>query len=156
MMNVAKFSDEAWRRHANPWSVYTRFAAIPLMILAVWSRVWMGWWALVPVGLVALWLVVNPFVFSAIVEPTNWASKGIFGEKLWLQDRTRVPTGLRTILRRLILMGVAGFALLTWGLLELSVWPTVFGTTLITLAQLWRIDRMGLLYDEISRRELDG
>ncbi|MGV9778250.1 DUF6653 family protein [Streptosporangium sp. NPDC003464] len=27
-------TDEAWKRHANPWSVYTRSAAIPGMILA--------------------------------------------------------------------------------------------------------------------------
>jgi hypothetical protein len=27
------------------------------------------------------------------------------------------------------------------------VWPTVFGATLIVLAQLWRIDRLGLLYE---------
>ncbi|RSN29438.1 hypothetical protein DL990_24845 [Amycolatopsis sp. WAC 01416] len=30
--------DEAWRRHANPWSAWARFAAIPLMPLAIWSR----------------------------------------------------------------------------------------------------------------------
>jgi hypothetical protein len=24
-----RMDDEAWRRHANPWSVWTRFAAIP-------------------------------------------------------------------------------------------------------------------------------
>ncbi|WP_368855457.1 DUF6653 family protein, partial [Proteus mirabilis] len=29
-------------------SVYTRFTAIPTMILAVWSRAWLGWWALIP------------------------------------------------------------------------------------------------------------
>jgi hypothetical protein len=31
-------TDEAWRRHANPWSVWTRFAAIPAMILAIRSN----------------------------------------------------------------------------------------------------------------------
>jgi hypothetical protein len=34
-------TEDAWKRHANPWSVWTRFAAIPLMILAIWSRVWL-------------------------------------------------------------------------------------------------------------------
>jgi hypothetical protein len=32
-------TDEMWRRHANPWSVYTRFAAFPAMILAVWRAI---------------------------------------------------------------------------------------------------------------------
>jgi hypothetical protein len=36
-----RMTDDAWQRHANPWSVWTRFAAIPLMILAIWSRVWL-------------------------------------------------------------------------------------------------------------------
>jgi hypothetical protein len=30
-----RMTDEAWRRHANPWSVWTRFSAIPAMIAAI-------------------------------------------------------------------------------------------------------------------------
>ena len=70
-------TDEAWRRHANPWSVYTRFAAIPALILAIWSRVWIGWWALVPVAVVLVWLWINPHVFAAVTQPRSWAAKGI-------------------------------------------------------------------------------
>src|ERR1700674_2244999 len=77
-------TEEAWRRHANPWSVYTRFAAIPAVILAIWSRVWIGWGALVPVAGVILWLWLNPHVFPAVTTPRNWASRGIYGERLWL------------------------------------------------------------------------
>jgi Family of unknown function (DUF6653) len=29
-----------WMRHANPVSVWTRFAVLPLLALAVWSREW--------------------------------------------------------------------------------------------------------------------
>jgi len=36
--------DAAWKRHANPWSVYTRFTCLPFIVLALWSRVWLGWW----------------------------------------------------------------------------------------------------------------
>lgn len=153
-MNIAKafeMKDEMWSRHANPWSVWTRFAAIPAGILAIWSRVWLGWWALIPVAAVVVWLVINPFVFSPVTTPRNWASKGIYGEKLWLHERSLVPPGHRTILRRLIFVGIGGFALTAWGLIELRIWPTVFGATLVALAQLWRIDRMGLFYDELQR-----
>lgn len=45
-------SDESWRRHANPWSVWTRFAAIPAFELAAWSQQWLGWWCLA--GVVAV------------------------------------------------------------------------------------------------------
>jgi len=140
-------TDEEWKRHANPWSVYTRFAAIPAMILAVWSRTWIGWWCLVPVALVVVWLWLNPRVFAAIEEPRGWTARGIYGERLWLLDRERVPPGHRAVLRLLIPVGLAGFALMAWGLVLLAVWPTVFGFTLTLLGQLWRIDRFGLLYD---------
>ncbi|MEW1839242.1 DUF6653 family protein [Nonomuraea angiospora] len=143
---AAGMTDEAWKRHANPWSVWTRFAAIPLMIAAIWSREWLGWWALVPVGLVVVWLAVNPHVFPAVERPGSWSARGIYGEKLWLRDRSLVTGDHRNVQRLLIGVGAAGFALLSWGLIALDVWPTVFGATLITLGQLWRIDRLGQLY----------
>lgn len=132
---------EMWRRHANPWSVWTRFAAIPAFCLAVWSRVELGWFALVPVALVVLWLVVNPFAFKPIETPQAWVSRGIFGEQLWLKKALALSAEARLILRLLIGVGLAGFALMAWGLWALEVWPVLFGMTLTTLAQLWRIDR---------------
>jgi hypothetical protein len=140
-------TDEAWRRHANPWSVYTRFVAIPAMILAIWSRAWIGWWALMPVVGVIIWLGLNPRVFPAITEPRSWAAKGIYGEWLWLREPSSVPRGLRAVLRWLLILALAGIVLLVWGLVQLQLWPTVFGATLIALAQLWRIDRLGLFYE---------
>jgi hypothetical protein len=141
-------NDEVWRRHANPWSVYTRFAAIPAMILAIWSRVWIGWWALVPVAGVILWLWLNPHVFPAVTTPRSWAAKGIYGEKLWLLEPSSVPAGYRMVLRWLSVPAASGAVLLVWGLVRLLVWPTTFGATLIILSQLWRLDRLGLLYEE--------
>ena len=32
-------------------------------------------------------------------------------------------------------------------MIALEVWPTVFGTTLVVVAQLWRIDRFGWLWE---------
>ncbi|MEU7859260.1 DUF6653 family protein [Nonomuraea sp. NPDC049141] len=141
-------TDEAWKRHANPWSVWTRFAAIPLMMLAIWSRTWIGWWSLVPVALVVVWLIVNPHAFPAVERPSSWAAKGIYGEKMWLRDRSLVSGDHRKVQRLLIGVGSAGFALLAWGLVALEVWPAVFGATLIVLGQLWRIDRLGQLYEQ--------
>lgn len=139
-------SDEVWRRHANPWSVWTRFAAIPALILAIWSRVWLGWYALVPVALVAVWLWLNPRVFAP-VEPVSWAAKGIYGERLWVHDAERIPARDRVLLRWLAIPGLVGFPLLAWGLYALKVWPTLGGAAIIVIGQLWRIDRMGRIYD---------
>jgi hypothetical protein len=150
MAYIVDMSDETWRRHANPWSVWTRFAAIPALILAVWSRVWFGWWALVPVLAVIVWLWLNPRVFAPVAVPRSWAAKGIYGERLWLRHPSLVPPSFRTVLRGLMVPGLAGAVLLFWGLVQLEVWPTLFGASLVVLAQLWRIDRLGLLYEHLK------
>lgn len=137
-------TEDAWKRHANPWSVWTRFAAIPLLILSIWSREWIGWWALAPLALVILWLWWNPRAFPPVDPPTAWSSKGIYGERLWVRDRSRVPVALQ---RFWTVSGLVGAAFLAWGLIALDVWPTVFGTTLVVYGQLWRIDRLGIFYD---------
>jgi hypothetical protein len=46
--------------------------------------------------------------------------------------------------------GLAGAVLLFWGLVQLEVWPTLFGASLAVLAQLWRIDRLTLLYERLK------
>jgi hypothetical protein len=144
-----RMSEEAWRRHANPWSVYTRFAAIPPLIAAIWSRDWIGWWSLVPLGLVTGWLWLNPHVFSPIDTPVRWASKGIFGEQLWANPRDRVPRHHRVACRWIAIPGACGAALLIWGLIALLLWPTIVGATLVVLAQRWRIDRLVWMYEEL-------
>jgi hypothetical protein len=139
-------SDEVWRRHANPWSVWTRFAAIPALILAIWSRVWLGWYALVPVALVAIWLWLNPRAFAP-VEPVSWAARGICGERLWVEETGKIPERDRRLLRGLVLPAMVGLALLVWGLYTLRVFPTVVGAAIIVVGQLWRIDRLGRIYE---------
>jgi hypothetical protein len=145
-----RMDDEAWRRHANPWSVWTRFAAIPAMLLAIWSRTWIGWWCLVPIVLVVAWLWLNVKVFRPVSAPRGWTSRGIYGERAWLEDRSAVPPDHRSVLRILVVLGSVGFALIVWGLVVLSVWPTVFGATLVVVAQLWRIDRFGWLWERVN------
>jgi hypothetical protein len=142
-----RMTDEAWQRHANPWSVWTRFAAIPLMIVAIWSRVWLGWWSVLPVAAVTMWLWLNPHVFAPVETPTSWAAKGIYGEKLWLKERDRIAPEQLRVLRWLAPIGAAGFVLLGYGLVALDVWPTMYGATLIVLGQLWRIDRLVVIYE---------
>ncbi len=61
--NLFSMSDETWERHANPWSVWTRFTILPLIVAAVWSRVWLGSWAWAPIALTILWTWYNPRLF---------------------------------------------------------------------------------------------
>jgi hypothetical protein len=145
-------NEGAWRRHANPWSVWTRFAAIPAFALAVWSREWLGWWALVPVAAVIAWLFLNVAVFRPVDHPMHWASKGIFGEHEWLRRGDDLPREHRTVMRWLIAAGLAGMATMGYGLVVLEFWPTLAGMAVLVLAQLWRIDRFGLLYEANAGR----
>ena len=68
--------DEVWARHANPWSVYSRFTCLPLIALAIWSRVWLGWWSLVPLVLALFWTWYNPRAFRPSTRNDGWAFKG--------------------------------------------------------------------------------
>lgn len=145
-----RMTDAVWRRHANPWSVYTRFAAIPPLIMAIWSRTWIGLWRLLPVALVVVWLWLNPRVFSPVFRPAAWASKGIYGERIWAVDRAAVPARHRMAFRLIAIPDLVGIALTGWGLLALAVWPTVFGATLVVMAQMWRIDRLVWMYEELT------
>ena len=35
-----RLDDEGWERHANPWSVWTRVATWPVLMLVLWSFHW--------------------------------------------------------------------------------------------------------------------
>jgi len=140
-------SDEMWKRHANPWSVWTRFAAIPAFMLAVWSRIWIGWWSLIPIIVVVIWLYLNVLVFPPIDTPRNWASKGIYGEKLWLGKRAEPPKHYDVIQKWLIVLGVVGMILIAAGLYRLHFWISLLGAVVLILGQLWRIDRFSTLYE---------
>jgi membrane protein YdbS with pleckstrin-like domain len=142
-----QMSDEMWKRHANPWSVGTRFVAIPAFMFAVWSRVSIGWWSLIPIALVVLSLFLNVFVFPSITSPHNWASKGIYGEKLWLSKRSEIPKHYAVMQQRLIALGLIGMILIAGGLYELHPWISIPGAVILILAQLWRIDRFSTLYE---------
>jgi hypothetical protein len=96
-----------------------------------------------------VWLWLNPRVFAP-VEPVSWAAKGIYGERMWLHEPERIPEGDKSSLRLLAIPGLIGFALLVWGLYALKIVPTVAGAAIIVIGQLWRIDRLGRIYDASS------
>ncbi|MGZ5363368.1 MAG: DUF6653 family protein [Mycobacterium sp.] len=63
-----------------------------LLVLAIWSRVWIGWWCLVPVGVVVVWTLVNPRVFPVPRTLDSWASRAVLGETAWgRRSQTPVP-----------------------------------------------------------------
>ena len=57
---------ETWLRHAHPWSVVLRNTVLPILIIMFWSRMWLGWWAVLPVALALLWTWFNPRAVLAV------------------------------------------------------------------------------------------
>lgn len=139
--------DAAWARHANPWSVYSRMTLPPLFAVAIWSRVWLGWWALVPVCLCVLWTWANPRIFPPPRRTDGWAAKGTLGERLFLSQAEAPPRHRRAV-ALLTAANAIGFAILVWGLAILDPWITLWGLTVAMGAKLWTFDRMVWLWRE--------
>lgn len=138
-------------RHANPWSVYTRMATLPLLILAFWSRVWLGWWALLPIGIVLMWTWLNPRLFPPPKSTDNWASKAVLGERVWLnRQAVRVPKKHRLVPQILSALAAFGGVILIIGVARLAISPTLVGAVVAMLAKFWFVDRMVWLYDDMS------
>ncbi len=148
---------EGWMRHANPLSVWTRFSVLSLLALAVWSRDWIGWLCLVPVALALAWTMLNPLLFGPPRSTRNWASRGVFGERIWAdRDTVELPPQFRSAMPNVAnLLGGLGLAVLAFGLVELQVLPTLAGIVLVHTAKLWYIDRMVLLFEDMKGRSAE-
>ncbi|MCP4303439.1 MAG: hypothetical protein GY788_00860, partial [bacterium] len=110
-------SDEVWARHASGWSVWTRLASFPLLLVAIWSRVWVGWgWAAALIAIVVVWLWLNPRVFSPPATTDNWAAKVTFGERVWLNRKAiPIPRHHATAAYLLSAISGVGFAIALYG-----------------------------------------
>jgi|GEM_PF-2315091 len=102
-------SDEAWLRHTNPWSAYSRFSMLPLLAISFWSRVWLGWWALVPIIIVLLWLWLNPRIFPRAKSTDNWASKAVLGERVWMNRKTNTCSKAPSLYTKYLVSGFSNW-----------------------------------------------
>jgi hypothetical protein len=143
---------DAWMRHANPWSVYTRIPIPCALALAVWSRDWISWWSLLPIGLVAAWTVVNPTAFRPPRSLDHWASKAVLGETLWTnRNAVPIPIGHRRAPKVLAAISALGVPPLVWGLVVLDLWMVLTGLAVQTAGKRWFLDRMVWLYEDMQR-----
>lgn len=142
--------ETVWERHVNPWSGWTRVALIPLFTIAIWSRVWLGWWCLIPLAAVLAWMWWNPRAFPPPRHTDNWMSKGVLGERVWL-NRKAVPIPQRHAAMAHWLSVVAGCGMIPyfWGLIVLDIWMTIAGMAVAMGAKLWFIDRMVWLFEDM-------
>lgn len=149
-------NDEAWARHASPWSVYSRFAILPLIALAVWSRIWIGWWALLPLLLTLVLVWWNPRAFAPPGRSDSWASRGTFGERVFLNRKAvPIPDHHCRWAIGLTWASAAGVPVFVYGLWMLDPWATLLGIVVIVGAKTWFVDRMVWLYDEMKDADPD-
>ncbi len=144
--------DETWARHSNPWSCWTRFTCLPLLVLAIWSRVWLGWWSLELIGVALFWISWNPRAFPPPRTTENWASKGTFGERIFLARRAKpIPRHHQRAALILSMMSGVGAVILVYGLMVLDAWATIAGLIATVLPKVWFVDRMVWLYEDVRR-----
>ncbi|HZB48351.1 MAG TPA: DUF6653 family protein [Mycobacteriales bacterium] len=146
---------DKWMRHANPWSVGTRFAVLPLLAVSVWSRDWIGWWSLIPIALSVVFLVTNPLLFPPPRSTRNWASRGVFGERVYAnRTEVEIPPQYRSPVPVVAnVISAVGMSTLAYGLVVLNPLAVVAGLVIQQTAKSWYIDRMVLLYEDMKTRD---
>jgi Family of unknown function (DUF6653) len=146
-----RMDNTTWMRHANPWSGILRNTALPALIVAFWSRFWLGWWFLLPVALALLWTWFNPRIFPVPHTLDHWMSKAVLGERVWLnRDSVPVPPYHRKVPNVLSAVSGLGMIFVVWGVLVFDLWPTVFGAVVAHLGKLWFADRMVWLWYDMQ------
>jgi len=85
---MSSLTDRHWSGRSHPWCVYTRLAAAVALVLAVYSYRNLGVYALVPVGIVLVFIALNPFVFPAPRTDTAWATRAVLGHQQWRKTRS--------------------------------------------------------------------
>lgn len=148
--HLFRMDETARRRHSNPWSVFSRLSMIPSLGLAIWSRVWLGWWSVIPILAVFLWVWFNPRLFPEPESTNNWASKIVLGEWVWMRRKqVPVPDHHRFVPNALSVVGALAMILFIWGLACLELWPTILGGVVAFISKLWFADRMVWIYEDM-------
>ena len=144
-------TEETWARHANPWSVWTRFTVLPLLVAAAWSRKWIGTWAWIPGVLALAWAWINPRVFARPSSTDNWASKAVLGERVWMNRRKiLVPERYQIRTNAASVVAALSALVLAWGVWRLRIVPTIASLVMVYVGKIWFLDLMVSLYDEMK------
>lgn len=152
-----RMDDRTWERHANPWSVWSRASVMPLLLIALWARVWFGWWALAALVAVLIWAFVNPRLFPPPGNTDNWASRAVAGERLWIiRDRTPLPERHRIVPHLLSAFAGIGFLAGLAGAVLYDPALAVCGTLVTLLAKFWFLDRMVWLHQDMKDEGQSG
>jgi hypothetical protein len=139
--DVAILTEKTWKRHSNPWSVWTRILTYPLVYLPFWNRSWKQGAA------VAAWFTANPVIFPAPEDNSSWATRSVLGEQLRTAKRRRdFPMALNAA-------SAVFFAGALLSAYRRCFWPMMFCAGSSFLLKLWFLDRMTFYYEQHRQRE---
>jgi len=94
---------------------------------------------------------MNPRVFHKPETTDNWASKSVLGERVWLNRKTiPVPGHHYREIYLAAAISAIGALICVYGLIALSIWPTILGIVIVILGKSWFLDLMVKLYDEMK------
>ena len=112
---------------------------------------WLGWYSLIPIALAFFWVWYNPRAFPPPSSADNWASKGTFGERIFLERRNTdiAPHHLRAA-TILTVFSFIGALIWIYGLYALNAWATVAGVIGVVLPKAWFVDRMVWIYEDMK------
>lgn len=146
---LMSMSDETWERHTNPWSGWTRVSIIPLFTLALISRIWLGWGCLIPILLTFFWTWYNPRAFPKPIDTNNWMSKGVLGERIWLdKDNHHVDPHHIKMSHVINIATALGLLPYIWGVIMIDYKLICLGMVILIGGKLWFLDRMVWLYHD--------
>lgn len=157
LATIFNLNDKNWLKHANPLSVYTRYTVLPFLLLAIWSRLWIGNWYYLALFVSFLWMFFNPILFRKAKSTKNWASKSVLGERVFLnRDQIPIPkvhrSGIHSVLNSL---SAIGMVLAIWGAVDFQLCLAIMGTCLAYIAKSWYLDRMVWLYEDMKNEVSD-
>ena len=153
---VFNLEGDNWLKHANPWSIWTRFATLPFIVLAIWSRVWIGWYCLIPIVLLVVWLKFNPILFKKPKKFDSWGSKSVLGEKYWAERKsTPISNHHKIMITILTFLQMVGVLVMSFGLWKLNISLTIIGTVIVYFAKMWFLDRMVWIYEGMENKKVN-
>ena len=151
LVQLMVMDDASWKRHANPWSVWTRVAILPVFVLIVWFRGWFGYWIIAPIAILVVWTYFNPRAFPKPATTNSWASQATFGERVWL-NRSIKPIPAHHVRFSHILSGLSALSLIpmVYGLYAYQPIAALLGLILLIVSKFWFLDRMVWLYHDVK------
>jgi len=124
---------------------------LPIIVLAFWSRIWIGWWHLIPAIISLAWMFFNPIFFKKPKSTKNWASKSVLGERVYLnRDKIDIPGHHKFLPKIVNSISSIGMILAIWAIVKLAIWPAILGISLAYLGKSWYLDRMVWLYEDMK------